>query len=539
MFENHSIFAFILGGTAFFLLGVSFVSENLQSLASNSVRNLLVRFTRKPIYGFISGILITFILQSSGAITSMLVGLGSARVITLKQVMGVIVGTAVGTSIIVQVLTFSIQSWGLPLFITAFFIYFLAQKPTLKKVFAVLMGIGLMYMGLEFVGMGSQNLKDVIFFKDFLSYLNTKPLLTVLVSFALTSLVHSSAIVVLFATFLASTQSISLYEAMFWVYGANVGTTTTALMASLNSNVVGRQIAWAHMLYKLASITLFFGFTDLFIQLFQQESAAHNVANANVAFNVISAVVLFPFMGLGVKVIKKLIKPSRKERKIQPKYIYRGNVTSSTIALAHAEREVLRMGDTVSKMIRRSIDFVMNDDEVLEKKLHAKDNKVDFLYEAVYNFLADFSKEGRLTDRMTRVLFFASDLESIADVVEKNIITLARKKHNLKVDFTPEGQKELLLIHEKVTNLMQLSLIYFQKEHEMKKDEILELKVEISNVERVFRENHLARFVKGRKDAIASSSIFMDILSEYRRISSLACHQLDLGSKKYEDVEDS
>ncbi len=541
LLETHSIFIFILSGTALFLLGISFVSDNLQSFASNTIRDFLVHFTHKPIFSFISGILITFIFQSSGAITSVLVGLGSAGVISLKRVMGVVIGTAVGSSLIVQILTFNIQQWGLSIFCLGFFVYFFSSQQILKKIFAVVMGVGLMYWGLEFVSLSTEAMKDVVFFEQTLSVLKESPLLTVLISCALTILVHSSAMVILFAVSLMSSDLITLYEAVFWIYGANIGTTSTALISSVGSNVVGRQVAWAHLLYKTVSVLIFLSFTGYFVDLFGNipSRSGHYVAYANMAFNFLSAVLLFPFLSVGVKLIKKIVQPSYKERKIRPKYLYKGNISSPFVALAHAEREVLRMGDTVGDMVRHSINFVMDDDESYEENLHDKDNKVDFLYGAVYNFLADFSKEGRLTDDMTRVLLFASDLESIADVIDKNISRLCRKKHTLKVQFSKEGQSDLFRIHEEICILIQLSLTYFQQPSEKLKIEILDKKKHIRKQEKKARENHLVRFIEGQKETVNTSSIYMDILTEYGRISSLACHHVYPKRKSYDDEESS
>ncbi|RME17718.1 MAG: Na/Pi cotransporter family protein, partial [Bdellovibrio sp.] len=283
-----------IAGISFFMYGMTLASENLQKLAANKIRGLISKLSDRPIVGVFVGILLTILIQSSGAVTSMLVGLGTAGVVTLQQVMGVILGTAIGTTITVQILSLNVAQYGLPLFTFAFVFYFLSKKRPFRRAMAVVMGFGLIFYGLELIGQGTQAIRETNYFINSLEYFKENPVVAIIVTAIFTAIVHSSAVTVGFAMSLAASGLISLTDAIYWVYGANIGTTATALVASLGGNYIARQIAWAHCFYKTASVFLFYFFTSQFAQWIQSSHIQRDVANSHTIFNIIAALIFLP-----------------------------------------------------------------------------------------------------------------------------------------------------------------------------------------------------------------------------------------------------
>lgn len=250
-----------LGGIAIFMLGMNTASDNLQKLAADRIREIVTTLARKPIWGVFLGMVLTMILQSSGATTTLLVGLGSAAVISLSQVMSVILGAAIGSTFTVQILSFNVAQFGLPVFALSFFAYFLSRKRILKTFSAAIMGFGLMFFGLEIIKLGTDELRNFEIFHSFVQTLSENPLYAVLLTSFITAVACSSAVTISLAMTLTAHGLITIDDSVYWIFGANIGTTATALIAAAGGNYIGRQVAWAHTLYKTATVVLFMPFT--------------------------------------------------------------------------------------------------------------------------------------------------------------------------------------------------------------------------------------------------------------------------------------
>jgi len=518
--QNHSSFIITLAGIALFMFGMSLASKYLQKLAANRLRSLLARLSEKPILGVGVGIALTVMIQSSGAVTSMLVGLGSAGVITLQQVMSIILGATIGTTITVQLLSFKVAQYGLPLFTFSFTIFFLTHMRTLRRVMGVFMGFGLIFWGLEMIGDGTQVLRQTDLFTNSLSYLKENPLWAIMATAFFTAVVHSSAVTIGFAMTLAQADLLSLSDAIIWVYGANIGTTATALLASSGGNYIGKQVAWAHCFYKIIGVVIFYFFTDLFAGIIGGTFIERDIANAHTFFNLLVALAFFPFISKGSLLIEKLFPPSDKEKQFGVKYLKRVDFESPTIAVSHAEREAMRLADIVLSMIEDSLKLLRGRNQDLEESIKERDNKVDLLNREINLFLAKHVEDTdeEIYMRMLKVMSFATDMESAADVIDTRIKSLAMKMHNYKLDFGKEGWKDLEDLHDTVVSTSRMSVSSFQMQEVKLMKNVVELEREIRSFEATLREAHLTRLTRGLRDSINASSIHLDMIYEYRRL---------------------
>lgn len=526
MILKHSYVVLAFAGIAIFMLGMEMASNNLQKLTANRTRDLIARLSEKKFLGVVLGVLLTVMIQSSGAVTSMLVGLGSAGVIKLRQVMTVILGTAIGTTLTVQLISLKITDFGLSVFTVAFFVYFLTSRRVLKKVMGVLMGFGLIFFGLEVIGYGTSVLKNIDYFVEFLDILAANPFYAIAVTAAFTAVVHSSAVTIGFAMTLAAAGMIQLEDSFYWVFGANIGTTATALIASLGGNYIGRQVAWAHCFYKVVGVLLFVPLVPTFVGWFDLGDVERGIANFHTFYNLLAAVVFYPGIGYGARMVEKLFPPSKSERAYGPKFLTRSDWTSSAVAVAHAEREALRMADVVAKMIRDSLLMFKDEDPILAGKIRDRDDKVDLLTREIRMYLTnelDWSAPDLREDQndVMRILNFTTDLETVADVIDNSLRDMASKKHNLKLEFSEEGWAELESLHEALKELFSLSVNCFMKRDQNLASKVVYKKREIRKMESQLREAHMHRLIEGKPQAINTSSIHLDILSEFRRISGL------------------
>ena len=429
MLAEHSSIMFTLSGIAFFMFGMVQASQSLQSLAGNHIRDIISNVTKKPLLGLFGGILMAIIMQSSGAVTSMLVGLGSAGVLRLTQSVPIIFGVAIGTTFTVQLLSFNLTQFGLPLFTIAFIISFLTRHATLKKVLEVFIGFGLIFWGLELIGVGTQALKNFHFFIEMIDLLKANPIYAIIAAAIFTSIVHSSAVTIGFAMTLASSGILDLNEAIFWIYGANIGTTTTALMASTGGGHVGRQIAVTHFLFKVISVFLFYFVTEYFANFLDTGSPSRDIANAHSLFSIIAAIIFFPLNQKIAQLIEFLLPQKSSDEDFSVKYLDRAHHHSVPIAVAHARREALRMGDIVRYMVEDSLELFRKESEELEEKIRENDQKVDLLNREINLYLTQFmGGMENIPKTALGVIHFANELESVGDVIDNSPPTLSSKK---------------------------------------------------------------------------------------------------------------
>lgn len=520
------------------MFGLNLTSDSLQRLAADRIRDLITILSKRPILGVFLGIALTLIMQSSGAVTSMLVGLGSAGVISLVQVMGVILGTAVGSTLTVQILSFDIAQYGLPIFIIGFFIHFLAKNSTLRTSMMALAGFGMIFWGLEMIRMGTHLLQSFDLFSTILSSLTANPFYTILVTAIFTSIVHSSAVTIGIAMTLVAQGSIDLYHTIYWIFGANIGTTATALLAATGRNSVGKQVAWAHCFYKVASVLLFFPFSHWFVDLIAAGNLERDVANINTSYNLIAAILFFPGIHYGAKLVQKLFPPTEEEKAFSPKHLYKENWESPSVVLARAEREILRMGDIVIRMISDSLELFRKDDTEFFAHMRTLDDRVDLLSRELSLYLAQHMENAppSLHNQMIRQLNVVADLESAADVVENQLLELAAKKHKLKLEFSEGGWKDLEELLAAVRQIAEMSLVCFQSRDADLAAKVVFHKRNVRRLEEQMRESHIKRLVKGRPESINTSSIHLDVLGEYRRLVGLMSnhvYQLLKGTDPY------
>jgi phosphate:Na+ symporter len=521
--DTHSSLILTLAGVAFFVYGIGTASENLQKLAANRIRLILGTLSRRPLWGVFFGISLTMILQSSGAVISMLVGLGSARVISLAQVMSLILGSAIGSTFTVQILSFDVARYGLPLFAVSFFFFFLSKKRAFRTTMGAIMGFGLLFWGLELIRIGTEGLSHFQQFGGFLQILKENPLYALGLTAALTAVVQSSAVTIGLAMTLASHGLISLPDSIYWIFGANIGTTATALIASTGGNYVGRQVAWAHCFYKLAGVAVFYPFSKYLVEWIATGTADRDVANINTVYNLLAAMIFYPGIKQGAALVEKWFPPSDSEKEYSVKFLKKDDWQSPSVAIAHAERELLRMADIVVSMIADSLRLFRKEDPDFVLSMRKRDDHVDLLARELNLYLARNLDSAPPVNQlqMMNMMNFVTDLEAAADVVENQLLELASKKHHLRLEFSNEGWKDLEEISNAVSQIASMSVVCFQKQDADLAAKIVFHKRNIRKLEKRMRESHMSRLVKGTPESVNTSSIHLDVLGEYRRIVGL------------------
>ncbi|MES2803176.1 MAG: Na/Pi cotransporter family protein [Bdellovibrionota bacterium] len=522
---QNSHFVIFLAGIAFFLYGSSMASGSLEKLMAQRITLLMTKLSKSSLLSIGVGVGLTSILQSSGAVTSMLVGLGSARVIQLPQVMGVIIGTAIGSTLTVQLISFDLSQYALPLFILGFGAFFVSKKPALKNLSTVIMGFAMIFLGLKMISISSHYFAQLHFLADFFIGLKENSAYSFFAAVIFCAIVHSSAITIGLAMSLCAAGVISTHDAIIWVYGANIGTTSTALYMAAGSNYIGKQVAWAHFFYKALSVIIFYPLTVYFIEFVSQfqTTSSRLIANAHFFFNIGSAMIFYPFISKGSALIQKMF-PKGLQEEFGTEYLAMNNYDNTALAISYAQREIMRCADIVISMLKDSVVLFEEEDPVLVQSIKDRDNQVDFLYRETKMFLLNQANSNAsvVNQNVMNMIMFISDLERAADSIDINIRTLAIKKHALKLYFSNEGWNEIKQMHAQVVKVASMGINAY--DNPAMCESAIQLKRELAKIELNFRENHVSRLNRGMQDSINTSSIHLDLLSEYRRIASLLCN---------------
>jgi phosphate:Na+ symporter len=520
---NLVLFA-LLGGSALLLYGVRFVGEGLQRAAGTSLRHVLSTLTGNRLKALLVGAGVTAVLQSSSATTVMLVGFASAGLLTLRQTVGVILGADIGTTVTVQLLAFDLLEVA-PLVVFIGWFLYVTGKGNVRYIGQAILGFGFLFLGMKLVRDGTAPLATSALFEDLLRALTDQPLLLVLISAIFTALVRSSAAVIGLALSLAAAGLMPLLGAIPVILGANVGTAATAALAAVGQNAEARRVAAAHGAFKVIGVVLFLPFVGLFADLVRVTApdVQRQIANAHTIFNVALAFLFLPFAGLAADLFTRLIPETRRSER-GAIYLNRQVLDTPAVALGQALREVLRMGDVVLQSLRETIEVFRRNDEALLREIIARDDLIDRLEEDIKQYLVRL-REHSLTpeqaERETALIFVIVNLEEIGDVIDKNLMELAAKKISGNHVFSEPGWQEILDLHTKVVENLELSMSALAAGDREVAEKVIRHKANVNVLERQLRQMHIARLHEGLRESIDTSSIHLDVLASFKRANSL------------------
>jgi phosphate:Na+ symporter len=515
----------ILGGTALLLYGVRLVGEGLQRAAGARLRHLLSTLTGNRLKALLVGAGVTAVLQSSSATTVMLVGFASAGLLSLRQTIGVILGADIGTTVTVQLLAFDLLAIS-PLVVFVGWLLWTAGRGTVRYVGQAILGFGFLFLGMKLVADGTSPLAKSELFGDLLAALAQQPLLLLLIAAAFSGIVRSSAATIGFALSLAAAGILPLVGAIPIIFGANIGTAVTAILAAIGQNAEARRVAAAHAVFKVVGVALFYPFLIPFADLVARTApdVPRQIANAHTIFNVVVAAVFLPASRWAAEFFTRAI---RETPNAQTGAIYLNAQTLDTpsVALGQALRETLRMGDVVVQSLRDSIVVLERNDELLMRHVIARDDVIDQLEEDIKQFLIQLSAQSlteEQAERETALIFVIANLEEIGDVIEKNLMELAEKKIRGGHVFSAQGWTEVKDLHAKVTENLELALSALATHDAAIAEKVIRHKSRINLLERQLRQTHIQRLHEGLRESIDTSSIHLDLLANLKRANSLA-----------------
>ncbi len=516
----------LFGGLALLLYGMQLIGEGLQRAAGGHLRHLLTRMTRTRLAAVGSGALVTAIIQSSSATTLMLIGFVSAGLLTFPQSLGVILGADIGTTVTVQLLAFRVRELSLLLVGVGFALAFFGRRGLVKSLGQVVLGFGFIFLGMKVMSDGLAPLADNPLTRQVLMALAGNQFLAVLVGAVLSAGMASSAATIGLTLSLGHEGLLPLSAAIPVVLGANIGTCATALAASMRSSSDARRVALAHIAFKVLGVALVFPFIGPLAHLvgLTSDDPARQIANTHTFFNVAISALFLPFAPWAARVISALVpEEERGDNPYRTRYLDDRYLEQPALAIGQATREALRMGDVAQAMLRDAMAVLRTDNQELLEDVDRRDDQLDYLEREIKLFLSRLGHETMspdLAQKEISLISFIGNLENIGDIIDKNLMELARKKLYQGRRFSEAGEAELIEFHGMVSKNLERAIAGFAANDRSLAQEVLDQRPVVRQRERELRDSHLARLRRGLAESLETSEIHLDVLTNLKRISS-------------------
>ncbi|MCB1652265.1 MAG: Na/Pi cotransporter family protein [Alphaproteobacteria bacterium] len=515
-----------------------------------SLRKMVAGGTKNRFRACLSGIGVTVLLQSATATTLLLISFVKKNRVPLLSALAVIIGADIATTLVAQVLVFDL-SWLSPaLLVIGIAGHMRFEHGGRKKhLFAAMIGVGLMLLSLALIRQAAAPLVHSETLPLILAPLEYDPVTAVLFSAVLTWVMHSSLAAVLLFASLAGSDVIDIQLGALLVLGANLGGAFIAFVVAYKEGTTARRITVGNIIMRFFTVILFAACMPWVLDVLQRYdvSAARHLVNLHVAFNMVLAALFLPSVQWVAILCQKIVpkKQSAEPKPYEPVYLDQQALSSPVVALASAARETLRMAEMVEDMLEQTIESMKQNTDTLAKAIMKEDENVDRLFNAIKLYLTKVTQESldpKEADRYLHILTFASNLENVGDIIDKSLMDMAIKKIRSHERFSDEGWMEIKDIHRQVMANMKLAQTIFLSEDPALAQQLVENKKTMREAERHSSAQHFQRLREGRQQSLATTSLHMDIIRDYRRINSYltsVAYEILNNAEKYKDLRRS
>lgn len=514
------------GGIALLLWGVRMVRTGITRSFGAELRRVLAASAKNRLSALFAGFAVTTALQSSTATAMIISSFAGRGMIAGAAALAIMLGADIGTTIVVQALSFDL-GWLSPALIAIGVFGFLSGDSSKRRSLSrTSIGLGLILLSLKLISLASAPLREAETVSVILAPLASEPILAVLVAALITWMAHSSVAIVLLVMSLAALQVLSIQLALVLVLGANFGGAIAAVTMTLKSQPATRRVPIGNLGMRLVGVLIalpLVSWVHPYLAM-MDDSVPRMIANFHMLFNVCLALLFLPLVGYVMELLEKFIPDEDLlGSDTGPKYLDPRALDTPTVALTCAARETMHMGDIVRGMLNDTMQVFSTDDEGLRKQIEAQDDEVDGLHESIKLYLTALSREEldqQESGRSLAVFSFTTNLEHIGDIIDKNLMDMAAKKTKQKASFSDSGLEELREFHSRILANLDLALNVFMSQDEELAKELLRQKTEIRDLELVFVERHFERVSGGRADTLGSSAVHLDVLRDLKRINS-------------------
>ena len=525
-----------LGGLGLFLYSIKTMGDGLQQAAGDRLRYYIDKYTSNPFLGVLVGIVVTALIQSSTGVTVITVGLVSASLLTLRQAIGIIMGANIGTTVTSFIIGFKLGEYALPLIFLGTMFLFFTKNRTVNNIGRILFGVGGIFYALNLISAGMSPLKDLPQFKEYMVTLGQNPILGVVAGAVITVLIQASSATIGILQGLYAGGFLDLKGSLPVLFGDNIGTTLTVIIAAAGANVSAKRVAATHVTFNVLGtilcLILLGPFTSMieYFQALLHLSPEMTIAFSHGAFNVSNTILQFPFIGALAYFVTKLIPGEDEVVKYEPLYLDEQLIQQApSIALGNAKKELLHLGNYAVKAFDLSYDYIINSNEKVAEKGHKTEEAINTIDEKLTRYLITLSSEAlsqKESEVLTNILDSSRDLERIGDHAEA-LININDYLQRKSVQFSNSALEELEDIYRQTSEFVKDALESVENNDLEMAESLIERHEAINKMERVLRKTHIKRLNNGECSTQAGVN-FIDIISHYTRVSD---HAMNLAEK--------
>ncbi len=521
----------LFGGLAIFIYGMNLMGSGLQKLAGEKLRRIIEILTGNPILGILVGAVVTALIQSSSATTVIVVGFVGARLMTLPQAISVIMGANIGTTATAWLVSIKIGHYAYPIAAIGFMLYFFPKNKKLQDLGHTIFAFGLLFVGLNTMSGVMKPLSKAPEVAELVHSVANNRVLGVIVGTALTAIIQSSsAVIAILQKISTETEGLfTLESSLPLLYGSNIGTTVTALLASIGASVNAKRAALAHSVFNIVGSLLFIFFVGPFSKLVEAimlgnvstENMDMQIAVAHSIFNVLNTLIWFPFISVLAKIVESIFRGKEELTDETLMYIDKKVLSTPAVAMDLAINELVRMANITVQMVLGAKKAFINADKSEIENVLKLENTVDILQGEIITYLSTMLSQSSLTEkqslRLSGLMHVTHDIEKIGDHCQ-SIVGFAQNKIEQKIPFSDEALAELSDAFDKVHHIVVISLESLSESNIEKAKAVLAVETEIDNLETNLRLSHIERLNTGLCNP-NSAITFIELIHHLEQIS--------------------
>lgn len=541
----------LLGGLAIFIYGMNMMSECLQKAAGEKMKSILALLTKNPLLGVLAGAVTTAVLQSSSATTVMAIGFVSAGLMSLPQAISIIFGANIGTTMTAQIIAFKISDYIYIIIFIGFIIAFVTKSEKIKSIGQTIFAFGLLFLGIETMGDVMKPLASSQVFTDLIGKVAHIPILGVGVGTLMTLVVQSSsATIAVLQNFAAQpgadgmTSILGLAGAIPILLGDNIGTTITALLASIGQSKDAKRTAVAHCIFNISGCFLFIWFVKPFAALIQYispkgpeiEVISRQIANAHTVFNITMTLIWVCLINVMVKIVMTLI-PDGKSKEIDPArplYLDEKIINQPTAALQLVAKEILHLSDMVKEAVKDTISIVKTEETSRMNALTEKGHQIKTLADRITEYLALLFSSGTMTEQQASqtasLMYVLSDVERIG-TLSVEIAGCIQEKADHQYKYTEEAMDELQKSLKTLEKMFDDSIKALQNRDSVQVEKLIKRKDKIIDLDIKMRKAHIQRVNKGKCKS-SMTAPFTNILHLIDRMGNSCVNLADVATNE-------
>ncbi len=523
---EYKIILGLMGGLGLFVYGMYLLSDSLRKLSLTLLKTMLEKMTSNNVRAALVGVIVTAIIQSSSATSVILIGFLNAGFIKLTGALAIMLGAHVGTTITAQLIAFKLTMIAPIFVIVGVVVFFFARKDKNKNKGLAILGFGFLFVGLAMMSAAVKPLADNEVTRNVFLTFGKEPLLGVLTGFLVTAVIQSSSTTTGIIIAFASVGLLDLPSSIYLVFGTNIGTGVTAILASIGGNLASKKLALGNIIFTVVATAVALPCASLYLTYIPMISGdvARQIANAHTIFNVTSTIILLPLVPFVVVFLDKLI-PGRDYEKKEVKHLDKHLLVTPNLAIQAVVKEMVVMLSICKEMLDKARTCTISYNHKLKNEISFDEESVDEMQKSITSYLVEVTQT-ELSDKQRRLvpalLHSVNDIEKVADYCE-HIVTLSQRAFEHDLTYSSHAVQELEKLFDKTEALMRHTQKAILNDDHKAASITLNIEREIDELTAQYKMNHVNRLAEGTCFSDAGL-VYTDVLTDVERLNDHLCN---------------